>query len=180
MIPLIVSRKGELTYTTALESIFSKWQFTVPTMEERFTSKGLLFTLERGGFSLLKGEIDNPRKRDISDPINYGTAQGLLVTGTGQIMIASWGEQGDEELKWVIYVTAEDTQGGFAITTSDVSNEVLCIILNERPEWSSKEVAEFATNISDFNAKKYLPYETKSLWELAAIWQAINDARKKD
>ena len=179
MIPLIVSRKGELTYTTALESVFSKWQFTVPTMEERFTSMGLLFTLERGGFSLLKDEIESICPRLGHDPLNYGTAQGLLVTPKGGTMIASWGTHSDD-LKSVVFCSAATTDGGFAVTANDTADEVLCIILNERPEWSSREVAEFATGISEFNAKKYLPYETKSLKELAEIWHTINDARKKD
>lgn len=179
MIPLIVSRKGELTYTTALESVFSKWQFTVPTMEERFTSMGLLFTLERGGFGLLKEEIENDCPRTGHDPLNYGTAQGLLVTPKGRTVIASWGTHADD-LKSVVYCSAATTEGGFALTASDTTDEVLCIILNERPEWSSREVAEFATSIGGVGAKKYLPYETKSLKELAEIWHTINDARKKD
>lgn len=168
MIPILILRDGLLTYNTVLQSVDSAWQSTPLSLANQYVPQGLLFTVERGAFGLLKEELLRNKPRVDGDPYNSCSGTGVLITPDEKIKIVSW--KNLDRSGYRLMITDYHEHGGLAMTVSGDGDEIAGIIMNERPEYTNEQLGDLVTELlaSESHATvTYLPHETKSVKELA-------------
>lgn len=168
MIPILILRSGILTYNTVLQSVDSAWQHAKVSLAERYVPQGLLFTVERGGFGMLKEELLRNKPRENGDPYNSCSSTGMLITADEKIKIVSW--KNINEVGYRLMITDYHEHGGLAITVSGDGDEIASVIMNERPDYTNEQLGDLVSELLGEGVGAtvtYLPHETKSVKELA-------------